>query len=147
MNIKFRELGNRIAESNIAIEDVANFTELVIAYTISRKLPLPTTLQNNYQEYYTTHYFASVRQELASINEDLVFSVRITAEYVRAFYLIRIAAAYPVNSLFISGANSFFDTVAKVDQYISQANIDLLNRYKKQVLDISVQLSLLLEAQ
>jgi hypothetical protein len=48
--------------------------------------------------------------------------------------------------LFIGDKNSFFDSASKVDQLFTQTNIDILNKYKRAIMDIATQLSIAVEA-
>lgn len=146
MNLAYRNISARISQANIAVEDVSCFTELVFAYAISKKLALPSTLDSDYQNYYTTHHSDTVRALLSEINEDVVLNIRIAAEYVRAFYSIRLSAAYPSNILFVNSENSFFDSACKVDQYLSPSSIQCLNRYKRQAMDVSNLISLAMDS-
>jgi hypothetical protein len=146
MNLQIRELCTKLSNAGIPIEDKSAFTELMVAYSVSRNLPLPTTLEGDYQGYFTTHFFDTVREKLAVINEDMVFNIRVTLEYVKAFYMVRLSAAYPGNMLFIGDKNSFFDSASKVDQLFTQTNIDILNKYKRAIMDIATQLSIAVEA-
>ena len=60
--------------------------------------------------------------------------------------MVRLSAAYPGNMLFIGDKNSFFDSASKVDQLFTQTNIDILNKYKRAIMDIATQLSIAVEA-
>ena len=146
MNLQIRQICTKIDNFNIPLEDKSIFMDLAVAYTISCGLPLPTTLDGDYKGYFTTHHFDNVKQKLAEINEDLVFNVRYAIELVRAFYNVRLSAAYPAKMLFINDANGFFDTAFKADQQFTQPNLDILNKYKRAMMDVSNQLSIALGA-
>jgi hypothetical protein len=138
MNLKFIPF---IKETDTIITDITEKSKIISAalgLALSNLSHFPTSEVDNPTTYFNFNVLPTSKYILSEWNEDVIFDVKECVEQMRMFWLIRYTAAYPLSRPIYSFKLDFFETLIGVNTFTSECNHEFLDKYKNQILALSV---------
>lgn len=123
-------------------DDRGEVIKHAVAIAVALEQPVPNIPVSSPEQHLMDHIEAGVRVLLSDLNEGFVFDVTGALRYVRAYWLMRYAAANPGIMLGIPTQYpySVFETILGIPSYISPDMAEMANKHKCCILELAAQL-------
>jgi len=138
-----------LEKSNLLITDVvqrARIIESSIAIAISKNSVFPTAPLEDPANFYITQVLGNVRNCVSGWNENLIFDLKSCVDQVRAFWMIRYAAAFPADFVFNITKDCFFSSLFSVSLHLPAEQQEFMEQYKNEILQLSMDAAFVIKA-
>lgn len=138
--IEFTSAAERaVPDSSARIKAIA----AAVALSAATRAPLPSSQVENVSTFFSSQVLPNARSEISTLNENIVFDVRLAMEMVRAFWMTRYNAAHPVGAPLYGTNGGFFAAVTCANQFFSQEQMAMLDTHAACILQLSVSVTAL----
>lgn len=116
-------------------QDIRKVTTAVCAQYVAEQLPMPTSIPDSIESFYTMSVKGNAMELLNPLNEKLAINVDLALEYIRTYWMIRYTVMNPghPNRRRLAPDHGFFDNMIGVGIYANDDHICFVNQYRKEI--------------
>lgn len=112
-------------------------TSIAVGRILANRLPLPSSMVENFEHFYRTTYQIEVTRNISKINEILLLDVETVQTYVLKFFKLRYVLMNPANNVYCVNPETALQDFLGISQQLDSVTVQEIKSSPKELMKIN----------